>query len=199
MKCSILITTLFCCAISIATAYDHVIEDGDNFYDLSLEDYETLLMTGGEGHHLFLHGWSEATIEGTAPLIDESAGGGIWMLGVGGYCNLDFSGGEVHQFDIDSYATATLSGGSFDEIWSYQDYGNPHIEMICRDHNYNETTRYLSGTWEDFSTFNIYLSSVPEVNHGYDPAIENFSFTIIPEPATLLLFGLGSLILKKKH
>ena len=28
---------------------------------------------------------------------------------------------------------------------------------------------------------------------------ENFSFTIIPEPATLLLFGLGTLMLKKKH
>jgi len=184
--------------VSVTTAYDHLIEEGDNFNDLSLENHQTLLMTGGQGHYLDLSGWSEATIQGTDPLISEG-NGGIWWIGMGGYCNLDFSGGEVHQFDIVSFANATLSGGSFDEIWSYQTVPDTHIEMICRDHSYNENTRYLSGTWEDFSTFNIYLSSVPETNYGYSPAIDNFSFTIIPEPATLLLLGFGTLMMKKKY
>ena len=47
MKLSILITAgVLCCAVTANADYDYVIEDG-YFETLTLNDYETLLMTGG--------------------------------------------------------------------------------------------------------------------------------------------------------
>ena len=70
-----------------AWATDYLIEDGDNFANLILVDYDTLLMTGGEGYELVLGDWSIATIENTEPLIDMFTGG-IWEIGSYGYSEL---------------------------------------------------------------------------------------------------------------
>ena len=48
MRLSILITSIFlCCATAANADYDYIIEDG--YASLTLNDYETLLMTGGGG------------------------------------------------------------------------------------------------------------------------------------------------------
>ena len=144
-------------------------------------------------------------IEGTDPLIDEFTGG-IWRIDIGGYSYLDFSGGEVHEFDIHSYSHAVFSGGRIDEIWSFQSawtyageplelVPDPHIEIECLDWDWDDITNVLTGTWADFSTFDIQL--VDRV--GYDPVIENISFTIVPEPASLLLIAAGGLMLRRKE
>ena len=50
MKLSILImASVLCCAAAANADYDYVIEDG-YFGGLTLNDYETLLMTGGGTH-----------------------------------------------------------------------------------------------------------------------------------------------------
>jgi len=204
MRLSILITAgVLCCAAVANADYDYVIEEG--YTSLTLYDYETLLMIGGGGHSFDFFDYSQATIEGTSPLSEFD--GGIWMLLQAGYSSLDFSGGEVHQFDIGSYATATFSGGRIDEIWSYQTawtyagdplelVPDPHIEIVCLDWDWNESTNLLTGTWADLSAFNIQL--VDRTQYGYDPAIENISFTIVPEPASLLLIAAGGLLLRRR-
>ena len=48
MRLSILITSIFlCCATAANADYDYIIEDG--YASLTLNNYETLLMTGGGG------------------------------------------------------------------------------------------------------------------------------------------------------
>ena len=137
-------------------------------------------------------------------MIDEFTGG-IWDFNMGGYSLLDFSGGEIYQFDIGSYATATFSGGRIDEIWSTQSawtlaghplelVPDPHIEIVALDWDWDEITNVLTGTWADFSTFDIQL--VDRV--GYDPVIENIAFTIVPEPASLLLIAAGGLLIRRR-
>ena len=53
MTRSVLLTFCFlCCAVPVgATIYDYIIEDG--YESITLNDYETLLMTGGGGITLF--------------------------------------------------------------------------------------------------------------------------------------------------
>ena len=202
MKLSILIVSiLLCCTVSVSIGYDYEITD-EYFGGLTLHNEETLLMTGGGGHELNLDGYSQATIQGTSPLVEYS--GGIWQLFIAGYTQLDFSGGEVHEFYILSGARAVFSGGRIDNIRSTQHVEDipvgdppvwvpdPHIEIFCRDHHWNEIDNILTGTWFDDSTFSIKLVDV----NGYDPVIDNIFFT--PEPATLLLITVGGLLLRRR-
>jgi hypothetical protein len=127
------------------------------------------------------------------------------MLRQADYSFLNFSGGEVHLFDIHAASHAVFSGGRIDEIWSYQTawtlggdspelVPDPHIEIVALDWDWNVNTNVLTGTWADFSTFDIQL--VDRV--GYDPVIENITFTIVPEPASLLLIVAGGFLLRRR-
>ncbi len=197
MKRSVVCISLVLLSTSAVFAgFDYVIEEGR--YGLpSLEDYETLLMTGGGGDSLNLDDHSLARVEGTSPL--EEGYGGIWHLNVYGEAHLEFLGGEVHQLDLGTYGTAVLSGGRIDRLssrqnaWKYEDgppvhlVPNPHITIVCDLDSvvHNPQTNILTGTWLDGMAFSIQLIDV----EGYSPAIENIQF--IPEPSTLLLMALG--------
>jgi hypothetical protein len=129
--------------------------------------------------------------------------GGIRQVNLMDYSHLDFYGGDVLELGVGSYSTTTLYGGKFQEIRTTQSaltgdpqnpIPNPHIEMFVRDWEFDELTKQLTGTWGDFSTFNIKLIDV----QGYSPTIENIKFTIIPEPTSLLLLAFGAIILRKR-
>jgi hypothetical protein len=66
--------------------------------------------------------------------------------------------------------------------------------MIVKEYEYVTSSNMLTGLWVDDSAFSIQLVD----QTGYDPVIDNIAFTVIPEPATLLLFGLGGLLLRRK-
>jgi len=201
MKLSIITTILLLCLISTTFAYDYVIENG--FVGaLTLEDNETLLMTGGGIDSLTMEGGSTATIQGTSPL-DEFLGG-AWYILCAYHSHLDVTGGEIYEIDFANGGTATLSGGSIVQIHSYQltwdpkslvYVYNPHIEIICRDYSWSAPTNILTGTWQDYTTFNIHL-----YDHApYDPVIDNIKFTIVPEPFSLLLLSAGGTILARRR
>ncbi len=203
---------------SLVQAAIYNIGPGDNFGDLGLVDYDTLLMTGGEGHNLSLLGWSSATIEDTAPLIDQY-GGGIWAVTTTSYSIFDFNGGEINSVKTwgdstvnmtggilttlvtNSESTAHISGGQIDTLTSNQSLFFDHsdeqfhgrIHIYCLDWEYDSVESLLTGTWEDSSTFNVNL-----IDGIYDPTFDNLEFHIIPEPATLFLFTLGGLLLRRR-
>ena len=134
-----------------------IIEDGYT-PSVTLEDHETLLMTGGGVGNITLKDYSSATILGTSSL--EQGYGGIWTINSAGYSSLALSGGEVFQLAILSYATATLSGGRIDYIYSSQGawiqegdppvwVPNPHITFVCDVESvfHNTGTNLLTGNW----------------------------------------------------
>lgn len=196
MKHFVLIVLVFVAVPVQATYYE--IAGG---YDpgLTLQNSDSLLMTGGGIGGLYLEGTSFALIEGTSML--EQGFGGIWEISLGSYANLNFLGGEVHELDLNTYATATLSGGRIDNIFSYQSaythagWPNPHIEVVCDvdSISHNIATNILTGNWLDGTGFEIQLVDVD----GYSPVFENIQF--IPEPGALLLMGVGGLLLRRKR
>jgi hypothetical protein len=186
-------------SVSAFAGYTYTITTGVDYFDLTLNKGESLLMTGGGGGVMNLWWDSKALIQGTAPYNQNTyPRGGIYQLNVTDYANLEFSGGAAYEINIGAYATAVLSGGTIQRLYSSQVVGlqvDPYIEIICKVHNYNTTTKLLTGTWADNSTFSIQLLNAI----GYTPTIDDITFTIIPEPATLLLIGAGGLFLRRKQ
>jgi hypothetical protein len=158
---------------------------------LWLENNDILLMTGGGINSLTGADNSTLNISNTSPLAENS--GGIWTLDLGGSSQLSFSGGQVYQMTVGGYATAVLSGGRIDEIWGYYFYpANPeHIRVYCQS-GWTYQNGYLSGQWLDNSAFNIKL-----VTKSGSDVFSNM--TIIPEPATMLLLAVGSLLIRKNN
>ncbi|HML76015.1 MAG TPA: PEP-CTERM sorting domain-containing protein [Anaerohalosphaeraceae bacterium] len=145
-------------------------------------------------------GFSVLEIKNTTPYAPFS--GGIGTLNLGASSELTYSGGQINTLTISGSATAILSGGQINKIHSYQMvnwwYGQPvdqHIKMIVKDYAYNDLTKKLTGTWGNNTTFNIQLVD----QTGYDSVINNINFTIIPEPATMLLLGLGCIYLRRRQ
>jgi hypothetical protein len=142
---------------------------------------------------------SYVEVRNTTPL--KQFVGGIYELNLNGNSELNFYRGEVGAFTIWNEAHAIFRGGRIDYISSYQYvnwwYGQPvdqHIEMIVKNYSYNTSTKKLTGTWADDTTFNIQLYN----QTGYDTVINNIKFTVIPEPATFTLLSLGGLVLRRK-
>ncbi|RKY11554.1 MAG: hypothetical protein DRP65_03905 [Planctomycetota bacterium] len=191
MKHLIILSVLFFAGSAFAT--DYLIEDGDVFGVLSLYDYDTLLMTGGTGHDLGLGGWSTGTIEDTDPLNIAETEGGIWEMSVAAYSELTINGGEFYEIVGGQYSTINLHGGDI--------FGSLMVEHTTTwvnifGYGFNNDPfpgSPLTGFWADDTPFSINL--VDSAISTYDQLI----FHEIPEPATLLLFGLGGLLLRKKR
>ena len=137
---------------------------------------------------------STATIKGTSIL--EQFNGGVWEINLTNESSLTMSDGQVHQISIgNGDATATLTGGLIEAIYSYQSVNNPHITLYYSGDlptvQASGGFDYLVGAWGDGTDFSIYLH-----NTGYD-TYGNFDFVLVPEPTTLILFGLGGLWLRK--
>jgi hypothetical protein len=175
-------------------ATDYVITSG--FYGTkTYSNFDTLLMTGGGMVRLNGADNSTLNIQNTSPLVPTS--GGIWDLIIGDNSHLNLSGGQIYTIDVlGTGVIADLSGGQISRLRIYRDYSyiNP-VEFFVRDYDYNAITKILTGTWADYSTFRTQLI---DAGTGYAPTFSHLEFTIIPEPATMLLLCLGGLFIRRK-
>ena len=190
MKRLIILSVLILTCNAFATVYN--IGPGDEFGSLTLVDTDTLLMTGGQGEDLFLTDWSTATIEDTNPIIGE-LNGGIWEIATASYSELSISGGEINDLGVHHESIINLSGGQIlGDLTVYNLTSWVHIF----GYGFNNDPfggSPLTGFWPDDTPFSINL--VDSTISTYDQII----FHEIPEPASLLLFGLGGFVLRKKR
>lgn len=169
----------------------------------SISGTESMLITDqGGGGYAALFDNSSLTIESTSTL--EEGVGGVWEIQLINNSHLYMTGGQVHEIALGNNATARLTGGLIQQIWSsqYTETYGPHITIVYSGELPTMQTIYglphLVGQWGNGDPFAIYLSEVPANNYGYDPAITNIRFELIPEPASLLLLGLGGLLIRNR-
>ena len=171
--------------------FDYTISDTYEFGIFQLNG-ESLLVTGAGAYQIDAKGESYIEVQNTAPLEENI--GGIYTFGLDDFSILNFYDGEMGGFRIYDDATATFSGGSINYISSRQDSDlTKHITFIADVDSINLAGNLLTGNWLDDSSFSITLLD----QTGYDSVYSNINF--IPEPATISLFGLGGLLLRKKR
>jgi len=170
--------------------FNYTISDTYEFGIFSLNS-ESLLVTGAGAEQIHAIFDSYIEVQDTAPLEDNV--GGINGLNLTDSSLLNYYDGEMSGFRIYNDATATFSGGRIDYISSYQDSDQiKHITFIADVDSIDLTGSLLTGNWLDGSGFSVTLLD----QTGYDPVYSNINF--IPEPATILLFGLGGLMLRRR-
>jgi len=189
MKKIILISALLVIS-QAAFATDYVFGPGDEFGVLTLTDHDTLFMTGG-GHDLNLSGWSTGIIHDTDTLVGPYEGG-IWEVTVSGHSELTINDGEFYEMVCDDYSTTNLHGG--------QIFGSLEVEHITTwvhiyGYGFNNdpfTGSPLTGFWADGTPFSINL--IDDTIPTYDQIV----FHIVPEPVSMLMLGLGGLLVRSR-
>ena len=174
-----------------AFATDYVFTWGEEFGSLGLSNYDTFLMTGGEGEELSLAGWSTGTIEDTNPLLGPNDGG-IWDISTMAYAELTINGGEFNEIIVGQESTLDLHGG---QIFGSLMVDHTTAWVHIYGYGFNNDPFLgspLTGFWADATPFSINL--VDDTISTYDQIV----FHEIPEPATLALFCLGAFVLRMR-
>jgi hypothetical protein len=170
--------------------FDYTISDTYEF-GVTLNGLDSLLITGAGALVIDAFGESYIEVQNTAPLQENI--GGIYDLNLNDFSTMNYYDGETGGLDIRGDATATFSGGSINYISSYQDSDiTKHITFVADLDSIDLTGNLLIGNWLDGSGFSVTLLD----QTGYDSVYSNINF--IPEPATIALFSLGALLLRRK-
>ena len=175
---------------AIVNAGTHYEVSSGYFGTVTLRDDDTLNMTGGWGDSIQQGGTSEAVIHNT----DVQ---GVFSIGSASSSTLIIYDGVFNDIQTSNSNLTTIYGGNIGTLICAQDVtgeGDVHIPMTTlyvSQWSYNETSMLLTGQWQDFAPFSIQL----EDNYGIS-TFDNLLF--IPEPSSLVLFGLISLALRRR-
>lgn len=189
-----------CFLSNIRADYDRIISSGEYVGGLNWHS-GSLLVDGGGVLLLEVGNSSYIEVRSTSiPVNDNWLGYGIRDLYLFNSSQLLFSGGTTRVVAIGNNATSILKGGSITYLKSMQFTETlgvgPHIELYCQPgYSWIENNPMLGiqGNWMDGSPFRIEFIN----DSTYDPVYTNIN-VIIPDPATLLLFGLGGLLIRRK-
>jgi hypothetical protein len=173
---------------------------GGYVYNLAANDSSKVTMSGGSvGDSLYAHDSSQVTISGGSVAHGLSAdnssqvtmsGGSVELLYANDSSHVNWSGGII-AFDsypimLDGQAILTIIGSDF------AINGNPF--------GYGEITSILGGGYsgESLRTLTGTLANGDIINNQFQIG-DYASITLVPEPATLLLLGLGAVIARSKR
>lgn len=202
MKRTIPLLLFVFCLSTVDAGYeyaDRVISPGEYVWGLDWLS-GILVVAGGGGTPIEVRNSGRIEVWSTSTPLGTGVGGIMDLLLVNN-TRLDYYGGEMEELTVGQNATAYLHGGRIDGISSAQYASFKHIKIYAQEGwswKYEAgKIRGITGLWYDNAPFNIRFTTHWE-SEGFHPAWMNVE-VITPEPSTLLLFGLGGLLLRRRH
>ncbi|NLW84750.1 MAG: PEP-CTERM sorting domain-containing protein [Phycisphaerae bacterium] len=206
MMKSITLCLLFSFYLSTALAgySDGFITEGEYEFGVTWRSYNPPLVVDGGGADIIeVRDSGRLIVKSTSNPLSLYTFGGVYDIYLFNNSQLLYLDGVTELINVGSNATAILKGGSINWIKSMQQPigwgpdGQPigHINLYALpgwSYISNNPLIGIEGQWWDGSPFRIQF-----INHAnYPPVWQNIN-VIIPEPATLMLLGLGGLLMRR--
>jgi hypothetical protein len=174
-------------------------EDGYQYFITWRSNQIPLIVDGGGALEISVRDNGCLIVQSTStPLVMGQSG--VYDILLGENARLIYLDGVTDFIGIGGNAAAVLKGGSINLIRSGQytitTGAGPHIDLYCQpgwSWLDGDPMKGIQGNWINGSPFEIEFSNDPT----YDPVYTNINI-IIPEPATLILAGLGSLLIRRR-
>jgi hypothetical protein len=209
MKRTALFLLLTSCLPTMFAGYsDGFITAGEYEYgDVIWRSYNPpLIVNGGGAERISVRDNGRLIVESTSmplrPWWDPHPGG-VYDILLGNNAQLLYKDGVTEYIALTQNNTATLKGGSINYIRTqrYATPENKNIFIYAQENSWSwindDPMQGIEGNWLDDGTpFRIEFINMTD--DGYDPVSENIE-VIIPEPTTLVILGLGGLMLPKRQ
>jgi hypothetical protein len=199
-------------ATSISFYEDGVIQDGDVYSSVAVLNNATVDMTGGIVTGIFTaYDYSTVNVSGgvlnildswDSATLNLSGDVQVHELGAVYSGTVNMFGGNVDLIEAWNYSTVNLYGGIISEY--LEAYGTEDLVISIFGYGFNYDP--LAGDYRGGQVTGFWLDDTPfSIDLYYDdtpggPVIDTWShIVLIPEPATILLLGLGGLFLRKRN
>jgi len=207
---------------SMRAAIIHVEDGGSHTIDHSLYQNDSVcldmltvndpgthldLVNGGEIWDIGVYNTSTIKVSGglISNVLDASGNsivdifGGTISGSLSSHSNsaVNVSGGYIELLYVNGGSTVTLTGGDINSATVGLNVSDDaSITFVCDldslNYSYDQSLLVgITGSWLDGSNFDVEVQ-----NLGYNPTSDYINF--VPEPATLVLFGLGGLFLRNR-
>ena len=208
MKNIMMLLLLVCSSFSYASIFDSqgyaedgLLSHGEHGGLVRVREDSVLTVDGGGANDIDLFDSASLTVLSTSePYVDYESG--ISWIVPSDNSNVTVSGGVINYIYVQKNATAWIDGGQVNYIRSIQkpDLGKT-ITIDCEKDSWSwigEEDNYtgITGTWHNGEDFTITFLNDTIQNKFPDTWTH---VRVIPEPASMILLGLGGIFLKKRR
>jgi hypothetical protein len=161
------------------------IQAGDTYEFVTAHDYATVTMTGGQVNYCNVYGTSTLSqYDGTIGVIETYGFSIAKMYATHAPTLYLYENSQIHLYDGGLSISAFI-------------YDNAEFHIYGYDLKYDAlpAPNWVSGYWdsEHNHRFMVYLRNI----YAYNP--EQVFLHELPEPASILIFGLSALFLSRRH
>lgn len=186
------------------------INNGDYYWYVDADEASVIDITGGTVEEMWTFESSTADIGGGESwrlyALDDSTvnvtDGQVWELFAEDQSSISIAGGEVEWLSASYDSKVIISEGQITNLWAqdssvvnitgYELSYNPEFQW---DSIRGEWEGLLTGLWHDETPLSIITWDAGTYDHL---ALNDLGQPSVPEPATVLLLGLGALVLRRK-
>ena len=193
-----MILFLACVSVGFASYSNGFLTEGEYGWLVTWRSYDPPLIVDGGAYEISVRDNGRLIVKSTSkPLSAYHPVGGVYDILLYNTSQLLYLDGVTEYIRVGQNATAVLKGGSINCIktmrYPVSDEANVFIYAQDGWSWINDDPWVgIQGNWKDGTPFNIQFIN----DFDYGPVWQNIQ--VIPEPATLMLFGIGGILLRRK-